>query len=411
MKKAEKEIKQILDQKITKFNHNNFKTNEVLFLVIITAIISLIVGYLLNNNHFSQSTIDKELQEINDNYNYILNNYYEKVDKEKLVSGAIDGMINSLGDEYSELLEENNSGNFYINLDGSYSGIGIEITNNDNNDIVIIAVLENSPAEKAGLKSGDIVKKIDEKNLENSEISELTKYIKQKENKNFHLTILRDGTQMEFEVTKNEVVIKSVLSKIFEKDDKKVGYIYISIFSNTTASQFKNALDDLEKQNIQALIIDVRENSGGHLTTAVSLLANFLDSSHVIYQIEQENKKTKYYSLGKVSKKYPIVILQNENSASASELLSAALREEYGATIIGKTSYGKGTVQEVVSLSNGDTYKFTTKKWLTPKGNWIHGKGIEPDIEVTMSEEYYNNPTDDNDNQLQTAIEYILKKV
>ena len=166
----------------------------------------------------------------------------------------------------------------------------------------------------------------------------------------------------------------------------------------------------LEKQNIDSLIIDVRENTGGHLTTAVSLLSNFLDSKHVIYQIEKDNKTTKYYSKGKVQKKYPIVVLQNENSASASELLSAALKEEYGATIVGKTSFGKGTVQEVVSLSNGDTYKFTTKKWLTPKGNWIHKKGIAPDIEVNLSEKYQENPVEENDNQLQAAIDYLLKE-
>lgn len=403
----ENNASKIVKQKIEKFNHNSFKTTEVLFLIILTAMISLLVGYLLNNKNINLSSNDANLKEIIDNYNYIVENYYETIDKSKVVSGAIDGMINSLGDEYSQLLEENTSSNFYINLEGSYDGIGIEITNNDDNNIVIVGVLENSPAEKAGLKSGDIVKQIDDKIFENCDIKELTKYIKENRKKSYHLVILRDNNEMEFDISKDEVTIKSVLSKVFEKENKKIGYIYISVFSNNTSKQFKSVLKELEDQNIDSLIIDVRENSGGHLTTAVSLLSNFLDSSHVIYQTEKNGKKTKFYSTGDQTKKYSIVVLQNKNSASASELLGSTLKEEYGATVIGETSYGKGTIQEVVNLKNGDTYKFTTKKWLTPKGNWIHEKGVEPDIKVSLDENYQNNPCDETDNQLQTAIDYL----
>lgn len=403
----ENNASKIVKQKIEKFNHNSFKTTEVLFLIILTAMISLLVGYLLNNKNINLSSNDANLKEIIDNYNYIVENYYETIDKSKVVSGAIDGMINSLGDEYSQLLEENTSSNFYINLEGSYDGIGIEITNNDDNNIVIVGVLENSPAEKAGLKSGDIVKQIDDKIFENCDIKELTKYIKENRKKSYHLVILRDNNEMEFDISKDEVTIKSVLSKVFEKENKKIGYIYISVFSNNTSKQFKSVLKELEDQNIDSLIIDVRENSGGHLTTAVSLLSNFLDSSHVIYQTEKNGKKTKFYSTGDQTKKYSIVVLQNKNSASSSELLGSTLKEEYGATVIGETSYGKGTIQEVVNLKNGDTYKFTTKKWLTPKGNWIHEKGVEPDIKVSLDENYQNHPCDETDNQLQTAIDYL----
>lgn len=403
----ENNASKIVKQKIEKFNHNSFKTTEVLFLIILTAMISLLVGYLLNNKNINLSSNDANLKEIIDNYNYIVENYYETIDKSKVVSGAIDGMINSLGDEYSQLLEENTSSNFYINLEGSYDGIGIEITNNDDNNIVIVGVLENSPAEKAGLKSGDIVKQIDDKSFENCDIKELTKYIKENRKKSYHLVILRGNNEMEFDISKDEVTIKSVLSKVFEKENKKIGYIYISVFSNSTSKQFKSVLKELEDQNIDSLIIDVRENSGGHLTTAVSLLSNFLDSSHVIYQTEKNGKKTKFYSTGDQTKKYSIVVLQNKNSASASELLGSTLKEEYGATVIGETSYGKGTIQEVVNLKNGDTYKFTTKKWLTPKENWIHEKGVEPDIKVSLDENYQNNPCDETDNQLQTAIDYL----
>lgn len=408
--KIEDDTVKLFKRKIKQFNKNDFKTTEVLFLIILTAFISLIMGYLLNNKKNSQNTSDEALNEIIDNYYYIIDNYYDDIDKDTLISGAIDGMVNSLGDDYSELLEGDSSSTFYKTLEGSYEGIGIEIYNDQNNNIVILDVLDNSPAEVVGIKSGDIVKKIDDKNLENTDISELTKYVKENEKETYNLIIIRDGKEISFNLERKQITIKSVLSKVFEKENRKIGYIYISIFSNTTPEQFKKSLDDLEKQNIDSLIIDVRENSGGRLTTVVSLLSEILDSSHVIYNIEKDGQKTKYYSKGQKTKEYPIVVLQNENSASASELLSAALKEEYGATIVGNTSYGKGTVQEIVYLSNGDTYKFTTKKWLTPKGNWIHKKGVIPDIEVSLDENYRNNPTDDNDKQLQAAISYIIEE-
>ena len=179
------------------------------------------------------------------------------------------------------------------------------------------------------------------------------------------------------------------------------------MFASNTADQFKAAVESLEKQGMDSLIIDVRYNTGGHLTSAVEILSYLLSSDKVIYQIESKGTTTKYYSKGSETKTYPIVVLQNKNSASASELLSAALKEEYGATIIGEVSYGKGTVQELVTLTDGTQYKFTTKKWLTPKGNWINGVGVSVDIEEALSKEYENNPTEENDNQLQRAVQYL----
>ena len=182
------------------------------------------------------------------------------------------------------------------------------------------------------------------------------------------------------------------------------------IFSGTTSEQFKKALDELEKQNINSLIIDVRENSGGHLTTVVDMLSYMLSSDKVIYQIEKDGETTLYNSKGKKNIEYPIVLIQNKNSASASELFVSALSEQLGAYIIGETSYGKGTVQEVNYLSNGDTYKFTTKKWKTSKGVWINKKGIKPDLEISLDEEYSLNPNDNTDNQLQAAIKYLIEE-
>ena len=407
-KKSKKKNNSILKDKFTKFNKNDFHTTEVIFLLVLTAIISLIVGYFLNYKKEEKVT-DTNLNKIIDNYNYIVDNYYEDVDKAELAKGAVKGMLSSLGDEYSELLEQDDNRSFYINLEGTYDGIGIEIYNDENNNIVVLGIIENSPAEKAGLQIGDIIKQIDDKSLENTNIKELTNYVQENKNDTYNLIVVRNGEEMNITIERQTITIKSVSSKVIERDNKKIGYIYISVFANATGSQFKKALQELEEQNIDSLIIDVRNNTGGHLTTAVSILSNLLDSKKVIYQIEKNKKTTKYYSSGTVTKTYPIVVLQNGNSASASELLSSALKESYGATIVGEKSYGKGTVQELVDLGSDDNYKFTTKKWLTPNGNSINKEGVKPDIEVTLSEEYSANPSDDNDNQLQEAINYLLK--
>ena len=223
--------------------------------------------------------------------------------------------------------------------------------------------------------------------------------------------ISRDGKEMEITVSKSGVVIPSVEKKIFEKKDKKIGYIYISIFASNTYKQFKEALNSLEKEKIDSLIIDVRSNTGGHLTSVSKMISLFLDSSHVTYQLEQNGRKKKVYSTGSDTKEYPIVLLSDAYSASASEVLIASLKENLNATIIGEKTYGKGTVQELVNLESGDQYKITTKKWLTPKGNWVNDtKGIEPDIKVSLSKEYVLNPSDETDNQLQKALEELSKR-
>ena len=391
---------------------NTFTTIEVVSLIIISVIVSLVMGGLISSNLNKGKTVnnDKDLQEFIKNYNYIIDNYYDEVDKKELLNNALKGMLDSLEDDYSYLLDESDSSNFNIQLEGQYQGIGIEIVSLTNGDIIIYNVFEDSPADKAGLKVEDIILKINDEDFSKKTPSDISSYIRDSKDKEFVLEIKRNNEIKKITVQKQSVTIKAVKSKIYNKDNKKIGYIYIDIFSNVAYKQFKEELQKLEKEKIDSLIIDVRDNTGGHLTTATNIISLFLDSSHVIYQTETKTNIKKYYSVGTVTKKYPIIILQNENSASASEMLSAALKEEYGATIIGKISYGKGTVQEMLELSNGSEYKITTKKWLTPKGNWINKKGVDVDIDVSLDDKYKDNPTDENDNQLQKAIEEAAKK-
>ena len=389
----------------------NFNSKEVIFLLIVTCLISLAIGNAINIDKKNlEQPIDENLTEFEQNYQYIIDNYYEEVDKAKLIKGAIEGMVNSLGDDYSIAITDDMSNNFNIKLTGSYSGLGIEIVNDQSYNIYISDVIDGSPAEKAGLKVLDKIISIDEIEFTGKKTTELTNYIKESNKEKDIIKVERDNKEETFELTRETIEIKSVYSEIKNIDNQKIGYVYISIFASNTSTQFKNAIEELEKEGINSLIIDVRSNTGGHLTSVVDMLSCLLDSSKIIYQIENKGEVTKYYSKGNTTKTYPIVVLQNNGSASASELLSAALKEEYGATVIGENSYGKGTVQELISLQDGIQYKITTKKWLTPKGNWINGTGVSVDIEEKLSEEYKQNPSDENDNQLQKAIEYLKQK-
>ena len=403
------------DVRISDDTKRQFKFSEIIILIIITLLIGFILGLSIfkvvhEKEDSNIASTDEYISKFVDNYNYIVNNYYGDLDKEKLIDEAIAGMINSVDDPYTSYIDGDNSNVFNTTLDGSFQGIGVEVANDSDNNIVVHGIISDSPAEKAGIKVGDIFKSINNQSVEDMSTKDFVSIIKNSDSSSFEIVVLRDGQEVKLNVDRELVTIKSVVSEIFERDGKKIGYLYMSIFANNTYSQFKSKLLELEEKGIDSLIIDVRSNTGGHLTTVENILGLFLDSSHVIYQTEDKNGIVKSYSHGSVTKNYPIVILTNEASASASEILAAAMSEEYGAILVGKRTYGKGTVQELKTLSDGQQYKFTTKKWLTPKGNWIHEVGIEVDIDVDFNKDYYDNPVYENDQQLQTAIEALLEK-
>lgn len=396
-------------KKQTKQN-NLFELKEVIVLIVVTCLIGIIMGASVGYQVKKVTPLktNSDLDEFIKNYNYILENNIADVSSTDLMKGAIEGMLSTFEDDYSYVISDDEQENFDIRLEGEYEGVGVEVVTTTDGKIYIYTIFEDSPADKAGLKPGDQMIKIDEESLEGRDSTYVANYVKKNDKDKFTITVIRDGEEVTEEVVREKVTIGSVSSKMIEKEEKKIGYIYLSIFSSSSYKQFKTKLQELEEQNIDALIIDVRYNTGGHLTTATNILSLFLDSTNIIYQIEKEGKIEKFYSSGAVTKKYPIVVLQNSSSASASELLAAALQEQYGAKIVGNTSFGKGTVQELITLRDGTEYKFTTKKWLTPKGNWIHKTGVTPNYEVDLEEEYFENPTDEVDTQLQKAIAVLL---
>lgn len=375
---------------------------EKIIILIAVALVFLLLGYFIGGRGSKKNNrlIDDNLQTFVNEYNNILNNYYEDVNKELLIKGAINGMLSTL-DDYSSIIDDS-SNNFTITLEGEYEGLGIEVTTDLEGNIIIYSVFDNTPAKRADIRVNDIVTKINDINLEGKTTKELIDIISKSEN--IKLVLKRNDEELTKEVKKEKIVLDSVFSKMINDD---IGYIKVSIFANNTKSQFEAALNNLEKNGMKSLIIDLRDNTGGHLSTVKDMLSLFLDNSHPIYKTETKEEIVEYYSTGKEDKKYKIVILQNIVSASASEIMASALSEQLSAYIIGTRSYGKGTVQQLETVSGIGQYKFTTKKWLTSKGEWIDKKGVTPDLEVEQSQEYINNPTDDVDLQLKEAIKYL----
>ncbi len=407
-KNSVERLSESLDIRINKRkSFPTFKTKEVVCLLLVTVVIGLMMGGLVTYNIVLKgSKVDDELQEFIENYDYVVDNYYGDVDKSSLIDSAIAGMLNAL-DKNSTYVGGSDS-NFSIFLEGNYKGTGIQVMMDDESNIVIYTVFDGTPASKAGLRSGDIIIKLNNKDVTDMDLEEFSDLVKEQKDE-FKITYIRNGKEYKASLKTENVELKSVSSKMIERDNQKIGYIRLTIFANNSDSQFKNALEKLEKQGMDGLIIDLRGNSGGHLKSAENIISLFLDSSHPIYQIKSKEGQEKYYSKGKETKDYKIGLLIDSSSASASEVLTSALKEQYGAVVVGENSFGKGTVQELQTLPDGEQYKLTTKSWLTSEGKVIDKKGIKPDYAITLNNSYYENPTDENDNQLQKILEVILK--
>lgn len=396
------------------FFKDEFKLIEVVIVSLITIVIGIIVGYavtirfsLSDNEKLVQN--DENLQEFINTYEDVVSKYYEDVDKRELINSAISGMLSNLDDPYSVYMDSDTTSDFNDRLYGDYAGIGAEVSMTIDGKIIIYNPFEDSPAQKAGLKKGDIIVKINGEDMTGKTSSDASQLIKGVVGTKVLITIERDGKQQNIEVTREHIVLDSVTYKVFAKSNKKIGYINISIFAANSYSQFRKAVLDLEQQKVDSIIIDVRNNSGGYLDSVTDMLGMFLKKDKVIYQLDEKGKLTSIKDETKESKNIKVGVLINEYSASASEILASALLESYGAEIIGVNSYGKGTVQQTKELSTGGMLKYTTQKWLTPKGNWINKKGVTPTIEEKLNEKYYETGKEEDDNQLQKAIEILSK--
>lgn len=363
-----------------------FKLSEVVVVIVITALLSaLVTGFVsyhtlktMDKVSYINLSSDKDLREFLEVYSELVSDYYEDLDRGEMLDSAITAMMSYLDETYSTHLTEADTDALMDNLVGEYEGIGISVGSN----LTIMEVFKDSPAEKAGLKANDVVIKLDGTDVTKKSSSELASMIKGNSNKTINITVMRNKEEIEFEVTRSNINIPSVYSEIVEKTN--IGYMYITTFSNTTYDQFSKQLSELEKNGINSLIIDLRNNSGGYLISAKQISSLFLENGKVIYSLEDKSGKTSYKDETKEHREYPIVVIVNGSSASAAEILAAALHDSYGAAIVGHKSYGKGKVQQTKSLKNGSMIKYTSAKWLRPNGECVDGIGIEPDYAAEL---------------------------
>ena len=396
-KKKKKIVKKKNEQEEKKYTSKDILKTFILS-IIIGILLCLSIIYLI----FGRNIIYFfELNKLTETYATIRTNYYGSIDKKEIIDKAINSMIEGIDDNFTTYTDTEETETFLETVEGTYEGIGCTVATTQEGQIIVVSIFENSPASKAGLQEKDIIVKIDDKTFKNS--AEASNYIRYEAKNKIKITILREEKEKDLTVTRNKVEIPVVYGKIYEQEEHKIGYIKISSFTKVSDTQFKAKLKELEKEKIEALIIDVRNNGGGYLSAVTNITSMFLKKGQIIYQLESGNKKEIVKDETSEKRNYPIAVLINESSASASEILSSAIKESYKGIIVGVNSYGKGTVQQTKKLTDGSMIKYTTQNWLTPNGNWINEIGVEP---TNIIEE---DLTKEEDNQLTETLKLLVE--
>ena len=382
----------------------------------ITFLITTIVGYhyITNGNGklmlLGTDVADENIETLLQTYRELIDKYYlGEVNEENLKEGAVRGYIEGLGDPYTEYISKEEMEEYMQDTLGNYVGIGIYMTTNTKNGhIVVLATMKGSPAENAGLKPGDEIIRVDGEDCTTKNSTEVSNKIKGEEGTTVKLEILRDNQTLNFEVKRENIKVNPVEGKVVNDN---IGYIKFTSFDETTAEDFKTTYEQLASQNIQSLIIDLRNNGGGLVDQAVDIADYFLEKGQVvIYEVDKNGNEEAEMSENDPIINIPVVILTNENTASASEILAGSLKDYGKATIVGTTTYGKGVIQQILSFKDGSGLKITTEEYQTPNHNKINKIGIEPDEVVELPDTVENelDVPEDQDTQLQKAIE-ILK--
>ena len=384
-------------------------------LVILTAIITFIITSILMYNVIGKQNVKtlnttSSVERTFENFKkFIEKRYIGTIDENKMLESAIKGYVSGLEDEYSEYITAEEMKEYMEETNGKYVGIGVYIANNtETNQIVVLMPMKDSPAEEAGIKSGDIITKVDGVEYKGEDLNKASNALKREEGTKVKVEVLRNKETIELEVERKTIKINHVESEIINNN---IGYIQISTFDDGCYEEFEQKLEELKSKNIKSLIIDLRNNGGGIVEEAINIADLFVEKDRTLLittgKNEQEqitkSKKNKNINM-------PVVILVNENTASASEILAAAIKENCDkVSIVGKTTYGKGVIQTIFTLTDGSGLKLTTNEYFTPKRNSINKVGIKPDVEVEFPEgESVYKIEQQKDPQLQKAIE-ILK--
>lgn len=395
------------------------KKRNLIFLLVI----SLLVGAMLMSGGFityglitdqigisqaeyeNYKKIKEEYSDLFALQNLIEERYYIPVDKEKLYEGIYKGLFWGIGDPYSAYLTNQEYTDLMITTSGEYQGIGVTIAPDDSGYITVVAPMDGSPAAKAGVKSGDKILTVDGVEYEGNTIDAAASAMRGNEGTKVVIGVLRDGETMDFEIKRAKIIMETVKSETLESD---IGYIRISSFEEHTATDFGEALRDMELDGVKGLIIDLRDNPGGLVDVSVDVADYLLPECVVTYTEDRQGEK-RYFKSKAGATELPYVLLVNEGSASASEIVAGAIKDHKGGAIIGTKTYGKGIIQEIVPLENGDATKLTIMQYFSPEGNIIHKVGVEPDYLVELTEEdlVEGKLPRENDRQLEKAIELL----
>jgi carboxyl-terminal processing protease len=358
-------------------------------LIIITALVTSVAVEYKYGEYKKLAILEKSIE----------NDFYKKVDKEELINGALKGMFEATGDQYSQYYTKSEFEKLMEQTSGTFVGIGVVISPvEDENLITVVAPMEGSPAEKSGIKSGDKILKVNGEDVSSKQMDKALTLIKGKEGTTVNITIKRNNQVLDFDVKREKIINKTIEYKVI---DDNIGYIKMYSFDEHTYKDFTKALDKLEAKNIKGLVIDLRDNPGGLLNICEDIADEILDQDQVIVSVKNNKEKSKeYVSDNKKQLDLPIALLINSGSASASEILTGAIVDNGKGIAVGTTTFGKGLVQTVRQMRDGTGFKLTTAQYYTPSGAYINGKGIKPTIEEQ-----------DEAKQLDVAVDWIKKEI
>lgn len=400
---------------------------KIIMLVVLTATITFMCTTLVMYNKFQESynvkysnkegeknsSSEISLIETLKSFKAMLKQkYVGEIDEEKLIEGAIKGYVDGLDDPYTEYLTKEEMQEFTEEVSSEYVGIGVYVSSNKtDNTILIVGIMKESPAQHAGLQAGDIIEKIDDVAYTGEQLNDATKVLKGKEGTDVKVTVIRDGKELDLTVTRKKINVEHVASQMLEN---KIAYIQVDSFDSGVAKAFKEQITSLKNDGAKGIIIDLRSNGGGIVDEATGIADLFLKKDETILITkgkETEEKITKSKN-EPIIKDIPVVVLVNEGTASASEILAGALKDKYGATIVGMNTYGKGVIQTLYNLSDGSGLKITTDEYFTPDHNKINKIGIIPDVEVDLTKdaEGYYETGFDKDAQILKAVEVLNNK-
>ncbi len=392
------------------------KVYKILMLVVLSVFITFMITSISLYTYFTKNPIsvsaksnNKDISNKLDKYREIIDKYYlGEVDESKLEEGAIKGYIEGLDDPYTEYISKDDMDTYLDDTMGNFVGIGIYMIKNTKYDkIQVLSTIKGSPAENAGIQAGDLIVSVDGVEYKADDMTAVSNKIKGEEGTKVTVELLRGSENVKYELTRSKVKVNQVEGKVISDD---IGYIKFTSFDETTAEDFKKQYQELAKKNIKSLIIDLRNNGGGIVDQALEIADYIADKDSVLlYEVDKNNKETVRKAKTDPIINMPIVILTNENTASASEILAGALKDLGKAKTVGTTTYGKGVIQQILKLNDGSGLKITIEEYQTPNKNKINKVGIEPDekVELPDSVESIFTIKESEDTQLQKAIDML----